>query len=917
MAFTPEILAAGRQASLATRQASSIKNARIARQWLRQWEPDLPKGEARRRLTECEVPKASGRVGPWYDRDVAQLFAPLSATYGPPLQADDQRRLQEDANRFENAVRIGKGLRPLSFDEWRIVETAPRPPFVSGPYAAGQVARYRDAIALLKGHSEGLDELDGEIERPHGADLELWNERLAVELGVRRFHHERLISPLADSALGAAILREYGPPDQAEAQPGGIRQIYEDPQAFENAVYQILFELGKEPGRRRSIEQVSRDIASAIGDQRTVQEMSKVPVRRDDEDDAAHKERKRQHLTTYRHIKKGLEGLQLSSQKLTRELAKRWGSRVEVRESDGQALLGLMVALEIVAVSANHKLDPSRKLLAFITKHDAEHEDTKPMRLPSVVKPAAWEPVDCLTVGNELVHKATPEQLDILATYRPYRVFAAINALQSTAFRINSKMLPVLVAAVIPGTGKEVKEKRRKLAIQIELAERFAGEPEIYFDWFFDFRGRMYPVQHPLNPQADDAGKSLLLFAKGKALGEDGLRRLAIHGANCFGLDKETAEVRLKWITDNTDAIFESARSPLDESAFWRRADEKDRHQFLAFCFEWAEAHELKDPSEYVSHIPVAYDCSCNAYQHFSALCGDPLKQDYYAPVAAALRARVSGRKPVELKGPPKRELTINDMARTAFLKIPAKECRGLVKDAVMTTAYGAKAFSIREKLKKKLAFNHLLTESGTLSYIVASLQAAIADAAPSAMDMMKTIQDAAKRAAAAGRTIRWTSPLGFPVMQNYSDRKHPDQKNETASAPNFVHSLDASHMMFTISECLEAGIEDFAMIHDSYATHAANYGRMVRILMAAFNGLHRNTGADSFGLHERFRNFLDEIRGQRPWPDIDPAPDETGAEIAERMDGVSAKDFFEPVEEGEVDGPLNVNEEEMDPGVF
>jgi len=46
-----------------------------------------------------------------------------------------------------------------------------------------------------------------------------------------------------------------------------------------------------------------------------------------------------------------------------------------------------------------------------------------------------------------------------------------------------------------------------------------------------------FPMGKYLHPQADDSGKALLEFSKGKRLGDRGPFWLKIHGANCFGMD--------------------------------------------------------------------------------------------------------------------------------------------------------------------------------------------------------------------------------------------------------------------------------------------------------------------------------------------------------------------------------------------
>lgn len=49
-------------------------------------------------------------------------------------------------------------------------------------------------------------------------------------------------------------------------------------------------------------------------------------------------------------------------------------------------------------------------------------------------------------------------------------------------------------------------------------------------------------------------------------------------------------------------------------------------------------------------------------------------------------------------------------------------------------------------------------------------------------------------------------------------------QKQKAAVAPNVVHAADACHLMLTVRELANCkGIKDIMVIHDSFATHAAN----------------------------------------------------------------------------------------------
>ncbi|KAF2020103.1 DNA-directed RNA polymerase mitochondrial precursor [Aaosphaeria arxii CBS 175.79] len=115
---------------------------------------------------------------------------------------------------------------------------------------------------------------------------------------------------------------------------------------------------------------------------------------------------------------------------------------------------------------------------------------------------------------------------------------------------------------------------------------------------------------------------------------------------------------------------------------------------------------------------------------------------------------------------------------------------------------------------------------------------------------------------AEAGRfktSIIWTTPLKMPVVQPY--RKDPVEvirtglqritvqkpssaepvnrrKQLQAFPPNFIHSLDATHMMLSALKCHEEGLA-FAAVHDSFWTHAGDIPNLNIILRDAFVRMH------------------------------------------------------------------------------
>ncbi|OMH82488.1 DNA-directed RNA polymerase, mitochondrial, partial [Zancudomyces culisetae] len=118
--------------------------------------------------------------------------------------------------------------------------------------------------------------------------------------------------------------------------------------------------------------------------------------------------------------------------------------------------------------------------------------------------------------------------------------------------------------------------------------------------------------------------------------------------------------------------------------------------------------------------------------------------------------------------------------------------------------------------------------------------------------------------------SVTWTTPLNLIIVQPYrklvtkaissslqyvslvnEDLPSPvnSQKQKTAFPPNFVHSLDASHMLLSAIQCKVNGIV-FSSVHDSYWTHACDIDMMNNILREQFVALHQ-------------KNILTELRDE------------------------------------------------------
>jgi DNA-directed RNA polymerase len=418
--------------------------------------------------------------------------------------------------------------------------------------------------------------------------------------------------------------------------------------------------------------------------------------------------------------------------------------------------------------------------------------------------------------------------------------------------------------------------KRIALHKQIAIARKSSEYEAIYFCWNLDWRGRAYPIQTWLHPQVDSCGKSLLEFADGKPLDHKSARRLAIFGAGLFGKDKDTYQDRWeKWLPENEAAIIDSAENPLDGGRFWMKAEKP--FQFLQFCFEWA-AWKKGGPGT-MSHMPVQVDGKCNGTQHLSAMARDekggqyvgliPQEKpsDLYTKVADESASQVEHDAQYgKIRKSGKKEVDIKALAKAWVGKVTRK----IAKRNTMTLSYGATLFGFAEQISAELrkADADRATEGlgpyldiphGPASTYMAQVNyASIGRVVVKTVEIMEWLQAVSKVCTQAGVSLRWTTPTGFPVEQARYKQKQvrintwfggvrifPRIDIDTADlstaaqanaiSPNFVHSMDASHLMLTINACKDVGIGAFSFIHDSFGTHAADIDKMDEILRDVF----------------------------------------------------------------------------------
>jgi DNA-directed RNA polymerase len=422
---------------------------------------------------------------------------------------------------------------------------------------------------------------------------------------------------------------------------------------------------------------------------------------------------------------------------------------------------------------------------------------------------------------------------------------------------------------------------------KFDTAKKYIEEDAIYFPHNMDFRGRAYPMHPYLNHLGSDLCRSMLKFSDAKPMGDRGLRWLFIHVANLRGANKMSLDSREEYSKNSLDAILDSAKNPLGGSRWW--ADAENPYQCLATCFEIAEALESGSPATFASSIPVHQDGSCNGLQHYAALSRDEegarsvnllpcdAPYDVYSRVAALVAEAVE-----------KHAHDPSSAYHREAINLLGEVDRKLVKQTVMTSVYGVTFIGARQQIASRLKERGWTDKDKiyVTSRVAAKLTMNALDKAfKNAKETMRWLGDCASIISKSGEPVSWTTPLGLPVAQPYRRKKKfvvitnnqrlilqksneadpvSPLKQRTAFPPNYVHSLDSSHLLMTASECHQRGIT-FAGVHDSFWTHASSIDEMNTVLREKFIDLHKQP---------LLENLLNEFQAAHPKLRLPPVPE-------------------------------------------
>ena len=544
----------------------------------------------------------------------------------------------------------------------------------------------------------------------------------------------------------------------------------------------------------------------------------------------------------------------------------------------------------------------------FLEIKDAVMRDAElfsPLAWPMLIEPNDWTHEKCggyilneVMRGHDMVRRGTG------GCIQGERPIEFLNRIQKVAYRLNpftvgvaeeldrleravGKFLPIIHHDLPPkpvdiATNKEARhdynrqaaavynlqaqefKKSCRTRMTMEAVQRFKDKDKFFIPWSFDYRGRAYPIPAFLTPQDTDFGKSLLSFAEPAYMTPEAEDWLAFQVATTYGLDKATMQERLDWVKNNTHLISCVASNPILHVHDWEAANEP--WQFLSACDEYY--HCVLKCDRHFTSLPVATDATCSGLQILAGLAKDKntaslvnvlpsdKPQDAYAVVASTATPYC----PNSIR---------NYMDRK------------VVKRVVMTVPYNAKPFSNRGYIKNALLEKGIEIDKDDLTKTVDAVRNAMDEVVPGPMAVMSWIEKEVAKAIDLGKTeLTWSTPSGFVVNQKLMKKevvtvklqllgrcelevatqdsdKVDKQHHKNATAPNLIHSLDASLLHFS-ALAFNAPI---ALIHDSVLCRATD--------MSSLSAIVRETYMHLFAEHNYLQDFADQIGAETDPPII------------------------------------------------
>jgi len=569
--------------------------------------------------------------------------------------------------------------------------------------------------------------------------------------------------------------------------------------------------------------------------------------------------------------------------RVAKEGSSEWQDHIKM----GDLILEAFLQCEYIIIEYTH-YDPEEVMYCYIVKWSKTWPGINEIPITYFIRGSSKDkpkPIDNLydpITGRRRIKNIYSEKLFTKLLNKPF--IKAGSKLEATGWKVNNRVLQSILKNK-PKFNLENPSKATEYDFITRKAKHLSEWDEFYQHIDYDYRGRIYYTESFFNFQGSDLARGIMLFSKGQKLTQEGMWWLAVHTASSYNksysidnlpkwlegdyksylkseglksisVDKMTLEDRVRWTNNNMDLIIECAR----RNRLCLTCEKPI--SFLACCIEW---ESINNNPDHVCHLPLPIDGSNNGWQHLGAISKDThtgklvglvpvdIQADFYVQTAKEL-----------IKLVPDWFKERKDMKMKHIRK-------GISKRGSMTRAYSAGADKIAinmyEDCKKEGYHDMFNITREDCKILAKNLISAINTVCPGPLQTMKFLQKIATKKLEETNQLFWWTPSGFPVIyQSFQKfkmktrsilkgigsnsksqvkhthlvirRKQEDnkpiadkQKYASGISPNFIHSMDASHMALVIYDW----DHDFGAVHDSFSTHPNHVEDLLQLTKQRF----------------------------------------------------------------------------------
>ncbi len=159
--------------------------------------------------------------------------------------------------------------------------------------------------------------------------------------------------------------------------------------------------------------------------------------------------------------------------------------------------------------------------------------------------------------------------------------------------------------------------------------------------------------------------------------------------------------------------------------------------------------------------------------------------------------------------------------------KLPQNIRRKTIKQTVMTSVYGVTFIGAKRQIQRQIKDQNFISDEHMEqagAYVAKVTLRAIANLFEGAHQIKEWLIQCSRLIGETNNPVGWITPMGLPIVQPYRVEAQADQintisnslrlqlskeqmpinklKQASAFPPNFVHSLDSTHMLYTAEEC-------------------------------------------------------------------------------------------------------------------